>query len=90
MRAHKGAGGMLNSFPGSTPGMSAPEMVAAVEADVLLEASTVNLRTGQPGLDRARIAIRRGMNVVLANKGPLVHVFGELDAAAVPAGVGLA
>ena len=52
--------------------MSAPEMLTEVEADVLLEASTVNLRTGQPGLDCVRIAIRRGMAVVLANKGPLV------------------
>ena len=70
--------------------MSAPEMVAEVEADVLLEASTVNLKTGQPGLDCVRIAIRRGMDVVLANKGPLVHAFGELEAAAKAAGVGLA
>ena len=90
LRAHKGAGKPLHSFPGSTPGMSAPEMLAEVEADVLLEASTVNLKTGQPGLDCVRIAIRRGMDVVLANKGPLVHAFGELEAAAVAAGVGLA
>jgi len=90
LRAHKGAGKPLHSFPGSTPGMSAPEMLAEVEADVLLEASAVNLKTGQPGLDCVRIAVRRDMDVVLANKGPLVHAFGELEAAAVAAGVGLA
>ena len=90
LRAHKSAGKPLHSFPGSTQGMSAPEMVAEVEADVLLEASTVNLKTGQPGLDCVRIAIRRGMDVVLANKGPLVLAFGELEAAAEAAGVGLA
>jgi len=90
LRAHKGAGKPLQSFPGSTPGMSAPEMVAAVEADVLLEASAVNLRTGQPGLDCVRIAIRRSMAAVLANKGPLVHAFGELETAAQAAGVSLA
>ena len=80
----------LHTFPDSTQGMSAPEMVAEVEADVLLEASTVNLKTGQPGLDCVRIAIRRGMDVVLANKGPLVLAFGELEAAAKAAGVELA
>ncbi len=90
LRAHKSAGKPLHSFPGSTPGMSAPEMVAEVEADVLLEASAVNLKTGQPGLECVRIAIRRGMDVVLANKGPLVHAFGELETAANTAGVGLA
>jgi len=90
LRAHKGAGKPLHSFPDCTPGMSAPEMVAEVEADVLLEASAVNLKTGQPGLECVRIAIRRGMAVVLANKGPLVHAFGELETAARTAGVGLA
>jgi len=90
LRAHKSAGKPLHTFPGSAQGMSAPEMVAEVEADVLLEASTVNLKTGQPGLDCVRIAIRRGMDVVLANKGPLVLAFAELEAAAEAAGVGLA
>ena len=90
LRAHKSAGKPLHTFPDSTQGMSAPEMVAEVEADVLLEASTVNLKTGQPGLDCVRIAIRRGMDVVLANKGPLVLAFGELEAAAKAAGVELA
>jgi homoserine dehydrogenase len=90
LRAHKGAGKPLQTFTGCTPGMSAPEMVAAAEADVLLEASAVNLKTGQPGLECVRIAIRRDMAAVLANKGPLVHAFGELEAAARAAGVGLA
>jgi homoserine dehydrogenase len=90
LRAHKSAGKSLHTFPGSTQGMSAPEMVTAVEADVLLEASTVNLKTGQPGLDCVRIATRRGMDSVLANKGPLVLAFAELEAAAKSAGVGLA
>ena len=90
LRAHKSVGKSLHTFPGSTPGMSAPEMVAAAQADVLLEASAVNLRTGQPGLDCVRIAIRRGMGVVLANKGPLVHAFAELETAARAAGTGLA
>jgi len=90
LRAHKSAGKPLHTFPDSTQGMSAPEMVAEVEADVLLEASTVNLKTGQPGLDCVRIAFRRGMDVVLANKGPLVLAFGELEAAAKAAGVELA
>jgi len=90
LRAHKGAGKPLHSFPGSTPGMSAPEMLAEVEADVLLEASAVNLKTGQPGLDCARIAVRRDMDVVLANKGPLVLAFDELETAAKAAGVELA
>jgi homoserine dehydrogenase len=90
LHAHKSAGGRASDFPGGIPDLSAPEMVAEAVADVLLEASAVNLRTGQPGLDCVRTALGRGMSVVLANKGPLVHAFSELAASAQSAGVGLA
>jgi homoserine dehydrogenase len=70
--------------------MSAPRMVEAVAADVLVEAAAVSLRDGQPGLDCVRAALRRGIDVVLADKGPLVHAFGELTTAANAAGAGLA
>jgi homoserine dehydrogenase len=53
-------------------------LLDAVPADVLLEATPVNLRHGQPGLDTTRAALRRGMPVVLANKGPLALAFQEL------------
>ncbi len=90
LRTHKERGGNAASFVGGVPGMSALKLTAQSAADVLLEASIVNLETGQPGLDCARRAIRRGMGVVLANKGPLVHAFAELTAEAQAAGVGLA
>jgi homoserine dehydrogenase len=50
----------------------------SVEADILLEATPVNLHTGQPGLDTALAALRRGMHVVLANKGPLALAYNRL------------
>ncbi len=90
LRLHKERGGRTGDFLGGVPGMSARKLVAQAPADLLLEASPVNLQTGQPGLDCVRTAIRRGMHVVLANKGPLVHAFGELTQAAAEAGVGLA
>lgn len=88
--AHKSAGMGAGVFPGGVPNLPAGRMVAQVEADLLLEASPVNLVTGQPGLDCVRTALRRGVGVVLANKGPLVHAFAELTAAAEASGVGLA
>jgi homoserine dehydrogenase len=90
LAAHKRRGGSAATFLGGVPGMSALKLAVQAPADMLLEASAVNLRTGQPGLDCARRAIHRGLSVVLANKGPLVHAFGELEAAAAAAGVGLA
>jgi homoserine dehydrogenase len=61
-------------------GMSGLELVRVVEADVLLEATPVNLKDGQPGLDIVRTALRRGIHAVLANKGPLALAYAELAA----------
>jgi homoserine dehydrogenase len=59
-------------------GMSGLELARTVEADLLLEATPVNLRDGQPGLDIARTALGRGMSLVLANKGPLALAYQQL------------
>ncbi len=62
------------------PGMSGLELVKSVRADIVLEATPVDLRPGQPGLDVTREALRRGAPVVLANKGPLALAYQELAA----------
>ena len=60
------------------PGMSGLALVEKVAVKAVLEATPVNLRTGQPGLDITRAALRRGIPVVLANKGPLALAYAEL------------
>jgi homoserine dehydrogenase len=62
------------------PGMPAVELVKTVRADAVLEATPVDLRTAQPGLEVTRTALGRGMPVVLANKGPLALAYAELAA----------
>jgi homoserine dehydrogenase len=49
-------------------------------ADVLVEASVVDLDSGQPATDFLREALRRGIHGVTANKGPVVHAYRELTA----------
>ena len=71
------------------PGMSGMELIGQAEADVLLEASPLNLETGQPGLDCIRAALLRGMHVVTANKGPLVLAYQELMELAHFSGAGI-
>ncbi len=69
------------------PGWRAQDLVADVDADVLLEVAPVNLALGgQPGLDCVRTALRRGMHVVTANKAPIVLAYAELQALARAAG----
>ena len=64
------------------PRRDARPLIAALRADVLVEVSTLDARTGQPALDHIRDALRSGMHVVTANKGPLAHAYGELAALA--------
>ncbi|MEO8448430.1 MAG: homoserine dehydrogenase [Gemmatimonadota bacterium] len=59
-------------------GMTGLELLSSVDADVLLEATPVNLTHGQPGLDLVRSALSRGIACVLANKGPLALAYQEL------------
>ena len=81
----KQAGGTIASYPGAgRSGWLASELVATAEADLLLEASPVNLGQGaEPGLTDIRTALRRGMHVVTPNKGPLVLAYRELHDLAV-------
>lgn len=63
-------------------GMSARQMLEKAEAEALIELSPTNLQDGEPGLSACEAAIERGMNVVLANKGPLVLAYPRLMEAA--------
>ncbi len=82
LRAHKAAGGSVADLPGGQPGRTARDVVRTVEADVLVDASPVNLETGEPGLSAIREALTRGMHAVLANKAPLVLAYRELHSLA--------
>ncbi|GAB4519781.1 MAG: homoserine dehydrogenase [Anaerolineae bacterium] len=87
---HKKGGKGVGLYPRwGHRGAPAAEMVRQVDADVVLEASPVNLRTGEPGLGCARAALERGIPVVLANKGPLVLAYQELTTRAREKGIGL-
>ena len=82
-------GGRLNTLPEV---VNAPltQVLQETDCDLVLEASPVNLKDGEPGLSVTRTALACGMNVVLANKGPLVLAFRELHELAAQKKVGLA
>ena len=81
--------GVAGLRPWGQAGIPALEMVQAVQADLLLEASPANLTDGQPGLGCIEAALARGMHVVTANKAPLVLAFPRLLALAGAHGVEL-
>lgn len=79
--AVKHAGSSIATLPGvGRIGVTALDLARSLDADALLEATPVNMRDGQPGLDVVRAALGRGIACVLANKGPLALAYAELAA----------
>jgi homoserine dehydrogenase len=54
------------------------DWLKAAQADVLFEATGLNVETGQPAIDHIRAALRHGAHAITANKGPIVHAYREL------------
>jgi homoserine dehydrogenase len=52
--------------------------LTAAQADVLFEATSLNVETGQPAVDHIRAALTHGAHAITANKGPIVHAYREL------------
>ena len=52
--------------------------LAAAQADVLFEATSLSVETGQPAVDHIRAALEHGAHAITANKGPIVHAYREL------------
>ncbi|MFN8476736.1 MAG: hypothetical protein U0074_02775 [Kouleothrix sp.] len=82
LRAAQGETGWAkrHGCPAGRKGVGGAELVHTLDADMLMEATLVNLKDGQPGLGTVRAALERGMSVVLANKGPLALAYPELAA----------
>ena len=78
VRALKERGGHVAELPGYVADATPAAVLATLACDLVLDASPVNLQTGEPGLSAVRTALGRGIPVVLANKAPLVLAFHEL------------
>ncbi len=89
--ALKQAGGSVADLPGvGRPGPADAAWIANAPADVLCEASPVNIAQGaEPGLTYVRTALAHGMHVSTPNKGPLVMAYHELHELAARNGVKL-
>ena len=75
----KGVAGIQNMIP--------VQLVEQSEAQILVELTLTNLQHGEPGLSAIRGALKKKMNVVTANKGPLVLAYPELAGLAKSNGV---
>ena len=62
----------------TTPASKVESWLAAANADVLFEATSLNVQNGQPAVDHIRAALDHGVHAITANKGPIVHAYREL------------
>ena len=53
--------------------------LSKAKADVLFEATSLNVASGQPAIDYLRAALQRGVHAITANKGPVVYGYRELS-----------
>ena len=61
---------------------STADFVGRVPAEVLFELTPLEPRSGQPAIRHVRLALRRGLHVVTANKGPVAFALAALQALA--------
>ena len=72
------AGGKsISETPGGND-WDALTMIGNAEADVMLEVTYTDIKSGQPATDHVRAALARGMHVTTTNKGPLALFSNEL------------
>jgi len=70
----------------SSTSLNVRQWLASAHADVLFEATSLNVRDGQPAIENIRAALEHGAHAITANKGPIVHAYEELRSLAVVKG----
>jgi homoserine dehydrogenase len=80
-------GDAVSRLAGRHEAWSALETIDRVEADLLVEATSGSVETGEPGISNVRAALRRGMHVVAASKGAFVQHWEEVRALAADRGL---
>ena len=76
---HKSAGGSVSGLEGYLQDATTGDALDRVACDIVLEASPLDLESGDPGLSNAKAALSRGLHLVLANKSPLALAMQELE-----------
>ena len=75
--------------PDVRPDWRGLDLVREAEADVLVETTPTDVKTGEPALSHVRAALGRGFHVASANKGPFIRHYRELRDLAARHGVAL-
>ncbi len=74
--------GSLNGLHLGKPLGDVEDLIQQCRADVMFEISPQNPWTGQPAMKYIEVALKKKMDVVTANKGPIVHGYRKLKSLA--------
>lgn len=77
----------LNEYPEGETNLDTIPAIQKIQADVLLEATYTDIKTGEPAASHIREAFKKGMHVVTTNKGPVALHYSELKSIAEEKGV---
>jgi homoserine dehydrogenase len=80
------AGKKISELPGKFDG-DALSMIKSADADMMVEVTYTDIKTGEPATSYIRAALEKGMHVTTTNKGPTALYFHELSKLAGEKGV---
>lgn len=84
------AEGDITRYPrGGSSEITFQKMLQNNDIDFVIEATPTNKETGEPGMTHIKESLKRGINVITANKGPILLAYRELKNIAAENGVEL-
>jgi len=72
-------GKKLDEYPSGIKGMDSLQTIKETNADVIVEVTFTDVKTGQPAIDHIHAAFDAGKHVVSTNKGPVVKMVKQLQ-----------
>jgi homoserine dehydrogenase len=72
----------ISQYPGAKTGWNAIDTITKSNADVVVEATYTNIKTGEPAYSHFKAALGSGKHLVTTNKGPTALFFREVAALA--------
>jgi homoserine dehydrogenase len=67
------SGKKLDEYPSGFKGMNSIETITKTNADIIIEVTFTNIKTGEPALTHIKTALNAEKNVISTNKGPVVR-----------------
>ena len=72
----------LDEYPDGIKGMDVLATINSVDADIMIELTYTDVRTGEPATSFCKAAFKRDMHVVTSNKGPVSLFYDDLKSLA--------